>query len=249
MKRITSKCRLHLKAILPLLVAACLLTPASIQALTVGDPTDIPSMNRLSTGVEFEYDRREMDYGDTSLSSRVLGKVGYTIYHDFGIYMKAGLFRTETFYGTNSDWGLGIGFGLNGKVLDFMDGKIQLGLDGHIFRAQTDHSTQNRLESESIDEEITWTEYEFSAVLSWRAYTPLYLYTGIQFSKINADYDLAYYNWDTEEELSESFKKEEDMPVALLWGVTYHIMDQVGLFAELKALSDISATIGLNLNF
>ena len=220
-----------------------------IHAEVTGDPTLLPLMNAFGLGVVFDYDRREMDTEDTVSSNRILGQLYYSVTDNLGVYAKCGLFRTETFYGEDSNWGIGIGLGVHAKVASFQDGRIQLGIDGQIFRSQVDYNDEDRVQAETLSEDITWMEYQCSGVISWRAYVPVYLYTGVQFSKITSDYDLNYYNWNSHVETKFSFDKQEKTPVALLWGVDYEIADMIHVYGELKALSEISGAIGLSMHF
>ena len=92
-------------------------------------------------------------------------------------------------------------------------------------------------------------EYQVSAVISWRAYAPLHMYTGIQFSKLDADFDVEIYRWDTQTIESTSYDAGEDKMIALLWGVTYQLAEKVQLYGELRAFSELNAVVGFHFAF
>jgi hypothetical protein len=172
--------------------------------------------------------------------------VDYSILNRLGVYLKAGLFQTETHAGKDSDWGLGVGIGLRGCIVEFQQGNIRIGVDGQVFRSQTDYNSQSVNQGVSTEEDITWTEYQLSVMVSWRAYHPVCLYTGVELSMIDVEYDVSTYHWQTNMVTEDYFDAEADQIIALVWGVTYQIADNVHLYGELSALSELSASIGFN---
>ena len=232
-----------------LVLVAIILPPRECLSLGVSDPTFRLESNSFGVGAEFNFNQRELDNEETVVSPSILGSIDYSILNRLGIYIKAGLFQTDTHRGYDSDWGLGVGLGLRGCIAEFQQGNIRIGLDGQVFRSQTDYSDQSVSRGEGIEEDITWTEYQMSAIVSWRAYHPVYLYTGVQFSMIDVEYEISIFNWNTHTKTEEDITAGEDQMFSLLWGLTYEIADKVHLYGELRALSELSAAVGFNFTF
>ncbi len=220
-----------------------------VSAITTGDPTSLPNQFILGIGGEFEVNTREMDNETNIKSSRILGRINYSILNDLGVYAKIGLFQTENHLGDSSDWGLGVGFGVRGYFAEFQKGNIRIGGDAQIFSSKVNSSYQQFNEGVTYDESITWTEYQASVVISWRAYAPLHVTTGIQFSKIDLEYDIDKFDWQHQWIIEESRDLHEDQNIALLWGCTYNLVENVQLYAELQALSGLSGSVGFHFYF
>ncbi len=218
-------------------------------AMTTGDPTSLPPAGSFGFGATVDYSSREMDTGVDQKLVTILAGVDYSVTNRLGIYMKGGLFQTESFSGSNSDWGLGVGVGLRGYFLSFRNDSVRMGFDARVFRGQVEKLYQNRSERFNYEQEITVSEYQLSAILSWRAYSPLNLYTGVQLSMTDVEFDTAFYPWDDMEIDDESESADQDHPFALLWGITYDFSENVRLYGEFRAGNEISAAAGFSFAF
>lgn len=222
-------------------------TPAA--AISISDPTSLPFANTIGIGIDFSIDSRNLDTVGTVGSYEFMAKLQYSIIDEFGLYIKGGLFSTETFGGKRSDFGPGFALGAKGFFVDWEDPDLRVGVDLQVFFGQADHSSDNRPMGRSVDEDIAWVEYAITPVVSWRAYDPLVLYTGLQLSQIDVDYDLDTYNWQAGTTIKQSFDSDEDQMLGLFWGVSYNMMETLQLFGEMRALSEISGSFGLNFSF
>ena len=230
-------------------LVAALLLPGSSLAFSISDPTSLPFANTLGIGVDFSIDSRKLDDVGTVGTYEIMAKIHYSLMDEFGLYVKGGLFKTETYSGKSSDFGPGIAIGAKGYFVDWEDPDLRVGVDVQVLFGKADHTSNSRALGRSVDEEISWIEYAITPVVSWRAYDPLVLYTGVQISQIDVDYDLDSYNWLTGTTIKQSFDSSEDQMFGLFWGVSYNVMDSLQLFGEMRALSEISGSFGLNFNF
>jgi opacity protein-like surface antigen len=226
-----------------------LISPVQIaRCMSVSDSASLPFMFSFGAGADFDWTQRKFDYDSTSSqtinSLRILGSVNYSFSDQFGAYAKIGLQQADTLNGQSSDWGPGVGLGVRGYAAEFMDGDIRLGFDAQIYRAEMDFSRLDKPLRYSYDENIVWMEYQASALLSWRAYSPLNLYTGVQFSFVDLDHDIRKLFWASDTVVKDSIHGDESQFFALMWGVDYQLIEKVQLFAELRAMSEISAAFG-----
>ncbi|MBN1355015.1 hypothetical protein JXA40_01980 [bacterium] len=242
-----TRSKIFFSAVVLSLVAV--MSPFTCMASGIADPTLRPGSNSLGLGAEFNFMQRTLDNEETVISASILGSLNYSILNRLGIFIKAGLFQTDTHDGYDSDWGLGVGMGFRGCIAEFQQGNIRIGLDGQAFRSQTDYSDQSVSRGTSTQEDITWTEYQASAIVSWQAYRPVILYTGIQFSGVDVEYEVSIYHWSSQTRTEEIYDVREDQNFSLLWGITYEIAEKVHLYGELKALSELSASLGFNFTF
>jgi hypothetical protein len=112
-----------------------------------------------------------------------------------------------------------------------------------------DYSKLEMLNRVNYEETITWMEYQATGLLSWRAYSPLNLYTGVQLSIVDLDYDTRKFFWASDTLIKESVHADQSQSIALMWGIDYQLIEQVQLFAELRAMSEISAAFGFQFTF
>jgi hypothetical protein len=226
---------------------------SGVSAITVYDPNSLPYANTFGTGMEFDWTQRKFDFENgrtqTIDALRILANINYSIVDQFGIYVKSGLFQVDTLEGERANWSFGIGIGARGWIAEFQNGDVRIGLDGQIFRSQLDYSSFTIEDHYNYDEDITWTEYQLSGVVSWRAYTPLNLYTGVQISAATIDYETRKYYWLTDEIVREKISADQDQEIALLWGITYEITENIHAYGELRALSEVSGAFGLQIYF
>lgn len=243
--------RTYLFSLITLLTS--LFTAGSMFAITVSDPASLPFAYSFGLGADFEYVLREMDVEEANdrdfNSSRIMGNVSYAIHDQVAFYVKAGLMQCETLSNDNADWGFGMGIGVKGYPFEFQNGDIRIGIDAQLLRAETDFTSVNRAEEFTYDENITWLEYQLTGVFSWRAYMPLTLYTGIQLSGVKLKFDTEKYYFSSSNVFRETIDADQDQMLALLWGVEYQIYDQAQLFAELRAMSEITGAFGFRFTF
>jgi hypothetical protein len=235
-----------LRIISVLMIAGFLFIPET-SAVYISDPCALFPAMTIGFGGGFELGEVELDDGRVVDNSRILAEAKYSVIDQMGIFLKAGLFRTESFLGDNTDWGLGVSLGLRSYLFQFQGGRIRIGLDGQIFRAQTNFSEQLFSSSLSRDEDVTWTEYQISALVSWRAYDPISLYTGVQLYIIDAEYDVSIYHWLDGTREKSTLNTSQDQPVSLILGFNYTMLEKVELYAELKTHKELSLAAGLKI--
>ncbi|GEM_PF-4965309 len=247
--RLKTNLRLRTTLIATLCLAGTLLAPSGIYALSISDPTALPFANTLGLGVDFTIDSRKLDDLGTVGTYELMAKVHYSLMDEVGLYVKGGLFRTETYSGKTSDFGPAFAIGVKGYFIDWEDPDLRVGADIQVMFGKADHSSDSRALGRSTDEEISWIEYAITPVVSWLAYDPLVLYTGLQLSQVKTDYDIETYNWLSGTTIKQSYDSNEDQMLGLFWGVTYNVMDTFQIFGEMRALSEISGSFGMNFHF